>query len=444
MRTALRRLLPLLVLPASAWGFNLSDALTAARAHDAQWQMAQAQWQEAQEKRPQARSALLPSAAVTANATRNDQETWYAAYGATQSGVFTTHQVGVNVKVPILGQQAWNALSEAEQQVDQARLSLDAADADLSQRLVHAYAAVVEAQLALIQAQALLDAYTAQLTQAQALFDHGQVNVVDIDVARAKHDQAAADLLAARNSLQVQNAALAEITDTLPGEAATLSPQYSPAPLNPDSLSEWQALALHNNSAYLAKERSVDVAQAEINTQKAAYLPTADLVGNYAKNGDGNAALMGQSGTVIRQWSLGIQVNVPLYSGGATNSAVRQAVAAKSAAQSDQEQLRRKLLSTVTQAYLQASTGAEALAARRQALQSAQIALQAAQMGLEHGRKTQLDVLQARQQLTVAQHDYNKTLLDTLVSEVDLKVTAGVMSDGEWERLNEYFPQNRQ
>lgn len=432
----------LFLIVGPVWGFDLSEAMNAARECDPQWLAAQAQFVQAQEKVPQARAQLLPALSASANTMRNNQTIYYPDINQTQSGEFGTHQVNLNLKVPLWEQQNWAGLTEAHQQVQQAEQELAAANADLSRRLVQAYADVLSARETFVLNQSLQAAYAFQLDQAQARFEHGAATIVDADQARAKADQAAADVIDARNVMAVKRSGLTEIIGSLAGDPEPLTPDYRPDKLTPATLAEWQALALQNNSDYRAKAKAVDVALTEIKRQHDAYLPTVELVGTYSKNGQGNSALMGQTGTVIHQSQIGVQISVPLYSGGSTSSSVRQAAAVLTRAQDTQEKTQRQLMSAITQAYLGVSNGRAAIQAREKAVHSAQTSLQSALTGLQHGMKTQLDLLQAQQQLASAQKDYTKAQLDTLVSDINLNATAGMLNEAAlWSRISQHVDQ---
>jgi len=429
----------LLCVPAVGWSFDLVEAMSAAKERDPQWLAAQARFQQAQEKIPQARAQLLPGLSLSANAMHNQQEIHYPDIDVDQSGAFGTRQAAANLKMPLYQQAAWTGLSKAHQQVEQAQAELASAEGDLCRRLVQAYADVLDARDTLTRSRALQAAYAFELEQAQARFTHGQATIVDADQARAKADQASADVIDASNTLAVNRATLAELIGNLAGDPQPLAVDYQPVPLTPATLSEWQDLALKNSADFRAKTKAVDVAQAEISKQRDAYLPTVDLVGSYTHNGQGNSALMGQTGTVIHQSEIGVQVTMPLYSGGATSSAVRQATAALMQAQDEQEQVHRQLITVITRAYLGVSNGKATIGARKQAVISARAALQSAQKGLLHGKKAQLDVLNAQQQLAGAQKDYTKAELDVLNSEIKLKTFSGFLSNSDLMDWNKLF-----
>lgn len=434
--SVLSALLLLASLSTSSWSFDVLEALNAARERDTQWLAAQAKFQQAQEKIPQARSQLLPNLGLSASAMHNQQAIHYPVVDQTSSGGYSTRDASVNLTIQLWHQSSWTSLTQAEQQVQQARLDLASAEADLARRLTQAYADVVAAKEALNLNQALEEAYSFQLGQAQARFARGSATIVDADEARAKYDQAAADTIEARNVIVTKRAALAQLIGTLDGEPIPLAPNYVPEALMPQSLGDWQTLAQQNNQDYLAKAKAVEVAESEISKQRDAYLPTVDLVGTYTKNSQGNAALNGQTGAITHQTEVGIKVSMPLYSGGSTNSAVRQAIAALTQAQDEQEQVYRQLQTAVMQAYLAVFNGDTAVRARLRAVQSAQTALQSARKGLEHGMKTQLDVLTAQQQVATAQRDFTKTQLDVWLSDIKLKSYSGRLDDSNWAQLN--------
>ena len=120
-----------------------------------------------------------------------------------------------------------------------------------------------------------------------------------------------------------------------------------------------------------------------------------------------------------------MQLNIPIYSGGYVNSTIRQAVAEQTRAEETLEALRRDLGVRVHKEYRGVSEGVMRVRALEQAVRSAEQMMKSTQMSLKAGSRTQLDVLNAQQQYTLALRDLAQARFVYLMSKVKLAALAG-------------------
>ena len=136
---------------------------------------------------------------------------------------------------------------------------------------------------------------------------------------------------------------------------------------------------------------------------------------------------------------IGLQLNIPLYTGGATSSRVRQGVHQLHNAEYSKEGLRRQTVQNARNLHRAVNTDVEQVQARKQSIISSQSAVEATQIGYEVGTRTIVDVLDAQRQLYAAVRNYNNARYDYILKHLRLQQTAGSLSPDSLKALNEYL-----
>ena len=129
-------------------------------------------------------------------------------------------------------------------------------------------------------------------------------------------------------------------------------------------------------------------------------------------------------------------LSVPIFSGGATQSRVRQAIAQRDVARDQLEQQKRGLERSTRNAYQTLVAGISEVEARRLALVSAQSAYDASQVGLEVGTRTVIDVLINQQRLFDAQRQYALAKYNYLQNRLLLEQAAGTLDVQDVQEVN--------
>jgi outer membrane protein len=166
-----------------------------------------------------------------------------------------------------------------------------------------------------------------------------------------------------------------------------------------------------------------------------ARLPTVDLTGQLSRTrASGTAAFQGD--LTQRNATIGVQLSVPLYTGGLIQSRVREALASEERFRQDLESARR----TAAQGARQAYTGVEFGLAQVRALESAEVSaksqLDSTRLGYQVGVRINLEVLNATTQVFTTQRDLKKARYDFLVNGLRLKSSAGVLDEPDLAGLN--------
>ena len=408
-----------------------------AQRYDAVYSAARYALEAGREKLPQGRALLLPSLGLTANVTKNRNE--FESKDTTVQPNFTrTPRVfgyQLTLTQPLFRLQNWYQYDQAEQQVKQAEAAFGQAGQDLILRVSQAYFDVLAAQdsLALVRAQKA--AISEQLAQAKRNFEVGTATITDTHEAQARFDLSAAQEIAAQNDLDNKKRALQLITGK---EYETLMPlrqDVKLAPPLPSNMEEWVQLAEKQAYAVQAQEATTQIAALESKRNSAAHLPTLDLVASQGST-DQTSTLTSPIGNTLTVTSIGVQLAVPLFQGGALSSRSREAAALSMKSKDDLENARRTAALTARQAYLSVMNGIAQVGALEQARVSSESALQSNKLGYEVGVRINIDVLNAQQQLYSTERDLAVARYNTITNQLRLKAAAGSLTDQDLEEVN--------
>lgn len=413
-------------LPGAASANELIRAYELAQQNDMQFQAATAQRDAAIEAKPQARAAFLPQITGAYERGRTFQNTAYdntALFGPPSHDVFTTKGLQATLNQTVFNWQYFQQLRQSDDQVALAAASYNAAQQNLVLRVAAAYFDILSAADNLRSSQAEQSALERQLDQAKQRFDVGLAAVTDLQEAQARHDLTAAALISAEQNLSNAKEALTVITGEAAPKLTTLQDEFSlppPAPLNVDS---WVASAKQGNFDLLTAQLQAEISKRGIDVAWSKHLPTVGLMAQYSDGEQGG--LLGAQQTTRE---VQLQVTVPIFSGGATQSGVRQAKATSAQYQAMYENQKRVTEQQTRNAYLGVIAGSQRVKALKQAVVSNTTALSATETGMQVGTRTSVDVLNAQQLLYASQRDYYKSRYDYLLSILQLKSAAGTLT----------------
>ncbi len=403
---------------------SLQELYDAARGYDATYLSARATADAAQYRLEQSKALRLPSASIYASTTRSGTDVPKIddnVYG-------TASQATLNARQPLYNKANSETISSAEKAYEIATTDLQSAEQDLIVRLAQAYFDVLAAQDNLGTTRANLAAITEALASAKRNFEVGTATITDTREAQARYDLTQAQAIAADNDLQTRRAAL----DTLVGKAGVEPrPLAVPVVIPPltSTVEEWLDTA-NSYSPNVRKARlAYDVAQIETEKARAGHLPTLDLVGSVGGNnntglsggGSGNSQFPG----TYRNASIGLQLNIPVFSGFAVQNRVKEALSLTEKARNDLAGTQRSVELGTRTGYLAVKSGRALVNALEAAESSSKLALEATQLGYKVGLRVTLDVLNAQTQLFTTQRDLAKARYDLILAGVKLRQATG-------------------
>ncbi|TCV93351.1 outer membrane protein [Luteibacter rhizovicinus] len=412
-------------------------------AHDSEpgYRAAQSNVDAARARERQALGAMLPQITATANTNGNGRRyNTLDTHTATLRDHYHSNGNQLSLNQPLWRRANTVALQQAGKATEQAGYQLADTEQQLYLKLATSWFDLMEARDAVDFSTAQRDALRAQWDIARRGAELGAESEPKADDARAKYEEAAADELSAEMDLAAKAAAIEQWIGSSEGLVQPWLREDASIPdLLGDDADAWLAQIDSHCPALRAAATAVAAAEDEISKQRAGYQPTLDMVATFGNTDQNVGNFPGQPGYRIRQLAIGLQLNVPLYSGGAQSAKVAEAIAMREKARDDQESARRQAVLNVKTAFLGWRAGRAKTNAARTAIHSAQRALALAERGTLHGVKTDADVLTARQQLAGARRDVRKGAYQQLTSFIKLKATLGDLSGTDIDELDSLF-----
>lgn len=432
----LRPIIPAIFLGVSGWvqAADLLETYHAAQGNDPVFAAARATQQAGQEKLSQGRSLLMPSVNLNANTAYNNQDATYQGFLSSASGSYSynSHGYGVTLVQPLFRQQNWLAYSESELQASQAEMQLKIAEQDLILRVAQAYFDVLIAQDSVQLVNAQKTAISEQLEQAKRNFEVGSATITDTLEAQARFDLTGAQEIAAQNNLEIKRNALQQLISAMPKDLKPLGQEFRPEMPQPADMEKWVDAAQMNNLQLAIAQAGAEVADKEVARNRGGHYPTVDMVANYSNSNTG-----GIMPNTTTNRSIGVQLNVPLFQGGVVSSKWREAEANHERARQELENARRNVVQQTRQAYLGVVSGIAQVKALQQALASSESVLEASKLGQEVGVRTNLDVLNAQQQLFSTRRDLYQAQYNYLLSQLRLKQAVGSLGEDDLSKANQ-------
>lgn len=429
MNRTLLSVMVLLGLSASAQAENLLDIYTQAQQKDTQLRESKAVRDQAFEKINESRAALLPQINLGAGLNyldnKNDTQTNSNATGS------------LSLDQSVYRRSNWVNLDLTEKSATQSDVAYNLATQNLMVRTSQAYFNVLKAQDTLEFVRANKAAVERQLEQTQQRFEVGLTAITDVHEAEASRDQALADEISAENTLDNSYEVLRELTGVDHRNLDVLNTERFTPQKTAFGSDKWLELALDKNLELHSARIGKDIAKEQIDLAKTGHEPTLDLgaglsTGYYDYkneniNSDGNA----------HQANVGLTFKLPLYSGGATSSQVKQAQYNYVAASEQLERSFRSVQSSVRSSYNNVNASIGSVRAYTQSVISAESALKATEAGYEVGTRTIVDVLDATRKLYDAKQKLSEARYNYILSILNLKQAAGVLEQKDIEDINQ-------
>lgn len=421
---------------------DLMSIYQEALAQDSQYRSARAAYQATQEKLVQGRAGFLPTITLTGSRTVQEVNAGSLISSATNSNIdpapVTIQSRGVTITAtqPLFRMENIMIYQQSKTEISRADAQFIVAGQDLILRVAQAYFDVLDAQIDVEVAEAQKTAILKQLEQAKRNFEVGVSTIVDTNEAQARHDLTASQEIAARNALEIRKRTLQGIIDRFPDNLMSAKEIASDLDkLTYAVMDEWVHAAEEKNFALKIQQAAYEIASQEVKRIWSQHYPTVDLVAQYSDQTGVGGAITGRGIDLISK-SIGVQLNVPLFQGFSVQSRVREALANQNRALHDLETIRRNITLQTRQQFLNVTNGIAQVKALKQALISSQSQLDSTMLGQEVGVRTEVDVLNAQQQLYSAKRDLTKAYHGYLMSRLRLSAEAGELDEDTLIRIN--------
>lgn len=418
----------------NAGAVSLQQAYEAALKNDPAYRMGYYANEAAKENRILGRSQLLPSVSASFSGSKNvlDREIGQR----TIPEKYISRSSTVQLRQPLLNMEAVQRYRQGKVQTQQGAEQFEADTNEVAVRVVSAYldALFADDQLALARVQR--DAFAENQKVNQRLFEKGEGTKTDMLETQARLEVAEAQLIEAQDLAVAQREVLEGIIGGPVGTLDRLSDDFRVGELVKGPFEEWSKRAIDNSNELAAARLAVENARLEIGRQKAGHLPRVDFVATYNK-GDSDSLTTIDQQNLNR--SLGVQVNIPLYAGGAVNAQTRQAAANYERARADLDARTDRLLVEVRRAHSQAQSSMRKVDALAKAVESARLLMKATEQSIKGGVRINLDLLNAQQQLFTSQRDLAQARYAYLVAVMRLRAYTSNIGPQEIREIAAYF-----
>lgn len=433
---------PLLALLPSAGAVDLVGSYNAALQADPSYRSAEEALHAGREKSVQARSLYLPRVSLSANVNQvNDRSEVpdFLSSVTREESHGRYHGAAIQASQPIYRPQYWAEAKQLKSQAGLAETDYRQAGYELIERVTRAYFGLLLAEENVAVSAAQKAAVQEQLARSKARFEVGKGRVTDVEESQARYDSVVASEIAAIAQLDQARAQFTEVTGLPPANLAGYGARFVAVPPSPDDLGAWTSRALDGNYGVIARRSQVEIAAAEIEKHRLAGRPTVDLVASYGDKGQAGGLSPLAYPERASSTSIGLQVSIPLYAGGAYNSKERESRAKHRQAESELAAARRDARLQTRDAFNSVKSGAARIVALDQSVVSASTSLESTIAGRDVGTRTTSDVLDAQQRFYNAQLDLARARYDYLLGRVKLASAAGSLAQDDLRALNGYL-----
>lgn len=417
---------------------DLLQLYTLAQNNDPTYLQRLAEYRARLESDDQALANLLPNLSIGANTQKNYQDISVSqnAFGLRSEDIeYNSHGYQLKLSQPIYIRERWLNLAQAGYVIKSAEASLSYAKQELMLNISERYFAYLAAQDSYTFAVAEEVALAHQLEQAQARFNAGMIAITDRHEAQAGYDRAVAQKIIAQNEIDDAREALREITghynetlDKLDGSIALVVPE-------PMEIDQWTETAIQQNFNVQALSYQADVAYQKVKVQTAGHFPQLSLTASHSY--DSTSGRFGDAKT--HQSAVGLELNLPLFTGGMVSSRIREAQQNYNLAVQSLEASRRSAQRMTREAYLGIISGISQVKALEQAVISSRSALDATEAGYNIGTRTAVDVVNAQRSASASDRDLSQARYNYILDTLLLKQQAGTLVADDIRLINTWL-----
>ena len=402
----------------------------------------------AQELVIQGKSLFLPSIIMNASFDNQNKERKFLTPSLPSNDLlsgkktnYKTYDYGVTIKQPLFDYSAYAEYKKILTQTSLSDKQLINTQQDLIFRISKSYFETLLAkdQVDLFQYQRA--AIQEQLSKAEAQFEVGLISVTDINEAKTKKALIEAQQISAVQKFKIKKREIQIITGKLPGKLTPLNPVITFTEIN-NLADEWISMSQENNIKLQIKKDEIKIAESEIDSRRSGHYPTINAIASRSRNWDKGGYPYGATkneGMRSYSDSIGVEISIPIFSGGMTSSRIREAVLLKSKLEEDIKYLRKEIELQVRDYYLSLQTNFSEISAYQQAMQAATLQLESTQLGFQEGLRNSVEVLDAQQILFNAKLNVLESRYNYIMNFINLKLSAGMLTLEDLNEINQYL-----
>lgn len=427
---------------------DLIEIYNKALSYDALLSSVKFENQATQELISQGRSLFLPSITANASYDENDNERKILTPSISGNDLlsgkkadFHGYDYGITIRQPLFNYGAFQQYKQILSQTSLSQKKLLLAQQDLMYRVTLFYfeALMARDQIDLLNAQK--KAIDEQLLESKARYEAGLISITDVNEAQTKASLIDAQQITATQKYRIKQRQIETLTGEYPKSIKGINMSIDFVE-HTDIVEKWISLALENNLELQIKQDEINIADDEINIRRSDHYPTIDAIASRSRNWDKGGFPYGDTpnrGSRSFSDTLGVQINIPIFSGGLTSSRVREAQKLKLKTVQDSKYLSRQVELKVRENYLNLKANFAEIKAYQQALDSSKLQVDSTELAFQEGLRNSVEVLLAQQVLFNAKSDLLKSRYDYLMNIINLKLSVGILALDDLEEINQYL-----
>jgi protease secretion system outer membrane protein len=414
----------------NGWAGNLQKTFDAALAYDSQYRSARAELSSTRLSAPMARAALLPNVSISWSDTSVKGSLTNDSGGQTSGRDldYRSPLRNLSLRMPLYNREASQRVQIADYQVTYGEMLFAQRTADLLDRVASTYFQLLLARLAVTSALAQHESAVAQRNQAKRAFELGDGTRTNAQEAEASLSLSNAFSVESQNQLiqaelgfeQIAGFKSAELNHA--EDPLADAGQIKAKQLLKVSLQELLDKANTDSPSIAAKRVAVELAHATVARNGAGHYPRLDFIASATTSRNESINTLNQT---IEQQSLGLQLNLPIYSGGYISTSVAQAVADLEKAQADLDSEKIVVTRAVTKSYFAASDASAKVSAYEKILEAQYDTLEGLRRGQIAGLVAATEVTIAEAKATQAKADTAKAYSEFLLAHIQLITKTG-------------------
>ncbi|MDM0021046.1 TolC family outer membrane protein [Variovorax saccharolyticus] len=424
--------------PASAADdrMGLMQAYEAALANDPKFQWARAARQEGLEYQALGRARVLPTVSAVASSNRNRAEVTDSNGRVDNRGGYASSTSSLQLRQPLYDPGAWAARDQGIARTAASEALFASREQELMVRVFDAYSRALLAaeEVRLVQAQ--LRALDEQLRSNEQRLAGGEGTRTDVLETASKRSLMQAHLVVAQDHAQSELNALQAMIGVPVGTLERLKADGAGVPPLADSLDEWRARVLTFNSEVESLKQAIAAARQEVVRVESGHLPRLELLMSVGDSQSDTTSTYQQSS---RTGTVGLQLNVPLYAGGAVSAAVRQALAQLSKAEADLASRVAELQVDLQRQYRVQRSSVQRIEALVAAVVTSHTLVDATRRSFVGGERTNVDVLDSQERLAQSIRDLIEARYQQLFAGLRVRQLAGVLQEPDLRAVAAQF-----
>lgn len=234
----------------------------------------------------------------------------------------------------------------------------------------------------------------------------------------------------------------ADLTGMGGNDLVALAPAGDTAQFSLPSMESYLGAAVLNNPALLIQEKKLAAAKEEAERHRALNSPTLDLVAQTGYDRLHGSGDYGNAENTVNNRMIGIQLTIPLFTGGIRSAKYAEAIHLIDKAKSDGELMRQQIDIQIRTAWLGIAVGESRVGALVQAHKASLARLEATRLGHSEGDRTTLDLLNAENDATSSALAVLQAQIAVELNRLRLAQLNGSLDEGVLSGINQLLKQS--